>query len=388
MAAEVPEPPPPAPPPAAAVPEVAPKTDLKEDTNTKPQKPGLFSESDTPEERAAKEKKLRDIVAKTPGAEIFTEGMKVPGQEEREEKEAEWMRGDFDPIGDLVVTGIRLVRGEGRSAEMATGPQCEEWDDLFITLRGSPVEGSYDTFFAPRGAEAALANRPETKWLVQLSDPRLTDYWRKSFRAMSKGDLCRFTCAAKKSQAWLQCLADCCLSIGGDGGADGRGAEDSRLAQSHARVQVQPSNRVMVVEVQLDSWLPCKNVASRKQPSLYKRILRYSTLELSQQGKSEQQRLEEQLKYTRTQHARSTHAARTQHAPSTHPARTQHAPSCLTLPGIALPCDAHPCNLWPTGPTSILGAGTSARVGARRTRAMSRRQSAGGASRVRPIGCA
>ena len=42
------------------------------------------------------------------GHTIFREGMKVPGQEEREEAEAEWMRGEFDPCGDLVVTGMRL----------------------------------------------------------------------------------------------------------------------------------------------------------------------------------------------------------------------------------------------------------------------------------------
>ena len=59
---------------------------------------------------------MRRIVDQTPGATVFREGMKVPGQEEREEKEAEWMRGEFDPVGDLVVTGMRLVRGEGRSA--------------------------------------------------------------------------------------------------------------------------------------------------------------------------------------------------------------------------------------------------------------------------------
>ena len=74
----------------------------------------------TPEEKAAdkvaREHKMKEIVAKTPGATIFQEGMKVPGQEEREEREAEWMRGDFDPMGDLVVTGRRIERGEGRSA--------------------------------------------------------------------------------------------------------------------------------------------------------------------------------------------------------------------------------------------------------------------------------
>ena len=37
------------------------------------------------QERAAKEEKMKKIVAQTPGATIFQEGMKVPGQEEREQ---------------------------------------------------------------------------------------------------------------------------------------------------------------------------------------------------------------------------------------------------------------------------------------------------------------
>ena len=99
--------------------------------------------------------RMRKVVDTTPGATIFTEGMKVPGQEEREQLEAEWMRGDFEPVDDGAVYGRRLERGEGRTAEDATGPQPSDWDDVIITLRGTPVVGCQDVFFAPRGAEAA-----------------------------------------------------------------------------------------------------------------------------------------------------------------------------------------------------------------------------------------
>ena len=243
----------------------------------KPKQPaqGEFAarEDETPEEREARFEKMRKIVDQTPGATVFREGMKVPGQEEREEKEAEWMRGEFDPVGDLVVTGMRLVRGEGRSADEATGPQCGDFDDVFITLRGTPVEGAQDPFFAPRGAEAALANRLETKWFVSLSNPALSKYWVRSLRAMSRGDWCRFTCAAKKSQAWLQSLADCCEPSGG-GDGDDNSASDSRIQLPTGRVQVQPSGRDIVVELRLDSWLRCTQVAKRHKPTLFKRVLK------------------------------------------------------------------------------------------------------------------
>ena len=204
--------------------------------------------NETPEEKEARIAKMRKIVEGVPGATVFQEGMKVPGQEEREEKEEEWMRGEFDPVGDLAVTGMRLERGEGRSADWASGPTCGKHDDLLITIRGSPVEGEHEPFFAPRGAEAMLAGRAESRWLVELSDPRLDEYWRASLAAMSKGDLCRFTCAAKKAQQWLQNLADCCLALGGEpdigdeeaGGT--RAAAERRVELLSARLQVQPGH--------------------------------------------------------------------------------------------------------------------------------------------------
>lgn len=144
----------PTPPPSA--PEKTQKPEYDKDGNLIPAKPKLD------------QKKVREIVDKTPGAQVWQEGMKLPGQEEREEAEAEWSRGEFDPVGDLVVTGIRLERGEGRDADNATGPQCGEWDDCWLTLRGTPVAGSYDPFYTHRGAEAALVNRLESKWLVSV----------------------------------------------------------------------------------------------------------------------------------------------------------------------------------------------------------------------------
>ena len=61
---------------------------------------------ETPEEREARFEKMRQIVDATPGATVFREGMKVPGQEEREEAEAEWLRGVH-----AVVARARLSRG-------------------------------------------------------------------------------------------------------------------------------------------------------------------------------------------------------------------------------------------------------------------------------------
>ena len=57
------------------------------------------------------------------------------------------MRGEFDPGGDGVVSGYRVERGEGRSAEEATGPQPSDYDDLFIAyvfvwrFLGPPMSG-------------------------------------------------------------------------------------------------------------------------------------------------------------------------------------------------------------------------------------------------------
>lgn len=249
------------------------------------------------EKEQLSDEKIKKIVAQTPGAEIFTEGMKVPGQEEREQLEAEWMRGDFDPCDDGVVYGRRLERGEGRSAEMATGPQPDEWDDLFITLRGTPVVGAEDPFFTPRGAEAALPNRFETRWLVELSNPNLQEHWAKSLRAMSRGDWCRFTCAAKKAQAWLQSLADCCEPLGGGGGADVASGDDTRVVIPSGRVPVQPCGRAMIVDVRLDRWLGCTSVAKHGQPKLFKRLLELPEAVPHEVALSKDEQLEEQLRH-------------------------------------------------------------------------------------------
>jgi len=136
--------------------------------------PLASTENESAEEKEARMERIRQVVARTPGAEVFTDGMKVPGQEESEEREAEWMRGEFDPVGDLMVTGMRLERGEGRTAEEASGPQCGEWDDLVLTLRGSPSAGSDEPFFVQRGSEALLASRAESRWFLELSNAELT----------------------------------------------------------------------------------------------------------------------------------------------------------------------------------------------------------------------
>ena len=244
---------------------------------------------ETEEEKEAKLEKMKKIVAQTPGAAVFTEGMKLPGQEEREENEAEWMRGDFDPVGDLCVTGRRLMRGEGRRANEATGPQCKDWDDIFITLRGTAVCHADQPFFASRGAEAELEARPETHWLVELSDPRLSDYWRKSFRAMSRGDFCRFTCAAKRSQSWLQNLVDCVLPD-----EDSQSSND--VSASSPKLQVDPSGRDRFVDVRLDRWLPVTDI-HKKGPPLYKRVLKHSSAQLEMLGKSPEEQLQEELRH-------------------------------------------------------------------------------------------
>lgn len=75
-----------------------------------------------------------------------------------------------------------------------------------ITLRGSPAREGNESFFTTRAREHELLSREQSSWVVQLSNERLSDHWAKSLRAMSRGDWCRFTCAAKKSQQWLQVL--------------------------------------------------------------------------------------------------------------------------------------------------------------------------------------
>ena len=219
--------------------------------------------------------------------------MKVPGQEEREELELIWMRGEFDPDGDGVVSGRRLERGEGRTAEQADGPQCDEWDDVFITLRGTPVVGSQEPFFAPRGSEAALANRMETKWLIELSNPLLSPYWAKALRAMSRGDVCRFMCAAKKSKEWLQSLADCCEPIEGMA-TDGK---KTAVAIPPGRVQVDVQGRQQVVDVRLDGWLKCADVSKRSGPKLYKRVLELPSAVVAESKLSKEDQLLEQLRH-------------------------------------------------------------------------------------------
>ena len=37
-----------------------------------------------------------------------------PGQEERDEEDRCWARGEFDPVGDFVVSGLRLAQGNGK----------------------------------------------------------------------------------------------------------------------------------------------------------------------------------------------------------------------------------------------------------------------------------
>jgi hypothetical protein len=242
------------------------------------------------------EKKIRELVARIPGAQVWQEGMKLPGQLEREEMEAEWMRGEFDPVGDLVVTGKRLERGEGRSADLATGPQCGEWDDCRILLRGTPVAGGSEPFYTPKGTEAALADRAETMWLVKLSDSRLNDYWRKSLRAMSSGDRCRFTCAAKKCQQVLQSLADCCLPPGEtDDGSHSAIAAESLAEQP--RTQLGPSGRDLVIEMCLVDWSPVRLVSTPKQPALYKRVLAFSAEQVARTQRSRDDQLLDELRH-------------------------------------------------------------------------------------------
>jgi tetratricopeptide (TPR) repeat protein len=238
------------------------------------------------DDREAKLEKVRRIVAATPGAEVFTDGMKLPGQEEREERDAEWNRGEFDPVGDLVVTGIRLKRGEGRAAG-EEGATPGEHDDVIITLRGSPAQDAADIFFAPRGTEALLASREETHWLVELSNPALSEHWRKALQAMQRGDTCRFTCAAKKSQAWLQSLADCCEPLESDG--------------HFARVAVPPSNRSACVEMRVNRWVSVAQVAPSGSQcsslSLFKRTIELPHATRAQMVMNGEQHLREQLRH-------------------------------------------------------------------------------------------
>lgn len=164
----------------------------------------MSTTSDMSKHKKLELEKVRQIVGSVPGARLFQPGDKIDGQEEREEIEAEWMRGEFDPCGDGVVTGLRVERGEGRSAEMATGPQPKQLDDLVITLRGSPTKEGAASFYSSKAKELDLLHRKESTWALQLSDERLMEHWANAFRAMSRGDWCRFTCAAKKAQPWLQ----------------------------------------------------------------------------------------------------------------------------------------------------------------------------------------
>ena len=241
-------------------------------------------------------KKIRELVARIPGAQVWQEGMKLPGQLEREEMEAEWMRGEFDPVGDLVVTGKRLERGEGRSADLATGPLCGEWDDCWILLRGTPVAGGSEPFYTPKGTEAALTDRAETRWLIELSDSRLNDYWRKSLRAMSRGDRCRFTCAAKKCQQVLQSLADCCLPPGETADSSNSVVAAERLAEQ-PRSQLGPSGRDLVLEICLVDWSPVRLVSTPKQPALYKRVLAFSAEQVARTLRSRDDQLMDELRY-------------------------------------------------------------------------------------------
>ena len=75
-----------------------------------------------------------------------------------------------------------------------------------------------------------------------LSDPRLTAHWHASLRAMARGDVCRFTCAAKCAQAWLQSLADCAAPL------------DRALLAAPAPPRVPPQSRAVAVQLRLDEW--------------------------------------------------------------------------------------------------------------------------------------
>ena len=206
--------------------------------------------------------KVRAIVDKVPGARIFQEGDKLEGQEEREEEESEWARGDFDPVGDLVVSGFRVQRGEGREFEEATGPQCKEHDDLVISVRGSLVKTGEEGFWTVKTEEKSLSARAEEQWEVALSDERLGQYWAKSFRAMSRGDWCRFTCAAKRAQAWLQVLSDCCTPV-----------DPSNNRPLGPKAVIPTIGKKVVVEVRLDKWTPVYDVSRKKDRTLFKRVL-------------------------------------------------------------------------------------------------------------------
>ncbi|KAL3915632.1 MAG: hypothetical protein SGPRY_007147 [Prymnesium sp.] len=199
-----------------------------------------------PRGEAPSEARVRELVGRVPGARLLREGDKLEGQEEWEQLEAEWMRGEFDPCGDGVVSGLRVARGEGRTAEIGSGPQPEELDDVRITLRGSPAREGNESFFTMRAREHELLSREESSWVVQLSNERLSDHWAKSLRAMSRGDWCRFTCAAKKSQQWLQVLR---------------------------MILAPPIANKVCVELRLDGWSEVKDVSRKKDKSLLKRLL-------------------------------------------------------------------------------------------------------------------
>ena len=208
---------------------------------------------------------MRALVDSTPGVKVFQEGDKLPGQEEREELEGAWQRGEFDPCDDLVVSGLRLRRGKGCAADAATGRRPGALDDVIILLRGSTRRDERcGPFFAPRGQEAELAARPLSRWQLALSNPRLDDHWRNCVRAMSRGDTCRFTCAARRAQGWLQALADCCEPATGCGDEAAAAAVTRRL---------EPSGKAMVVELTLEAWATVTDVSPKQNQTLLKRVL-------------------------------------------------------------------------------------------------------------------
>ena len=201
---------------------------------------------------------LHNIVAKTPGARVFQPGDRMPEEEECEEEDQRWARGEFDALDDSVVTGLRLRRGEGRGPG-DPAPHPDELDDVTVTLRGSPATG---LFFADGGQPEVLTARPETRWRVALSDPRLSPHWVASLRAMARGDICRFTCAAKRSQAWLQSFADCCAST-----------EPGNAPPAEDRMVVPTCTKSTVVQLRLDEWRHVTDVSSAKDRSLLKRVI-------------------------------------------------------------------------------------------------------------------
>lgn len=244
------------------------------------------------QKRDAKEEaeveRMRRLVASTPGAEVVTESTKMPGQEEREEAEAEWARGEFDPCGDLVVTGLRLERAGAGAGASSPGAD----DDVVVTVRvlrrGETAAAA--SLIARHGAETPSAHGAAPRWLIQLADPRLGEHWRGSLLAMARGDRCKFTCAPKRASGWLEALAACCRPHAGPAAA--------HAAAAAAPAAESEGGGSAAVELVLVDVLPVANVAKRGEPPLYKRVLARAPAAAGPEGPSGgERRLREQLRY-------------------------------------------------------------------------------------------